>query len=147
PEAMLPGHFSWATKRYGARPTSVPARATADLQPLHEHVFEEAGGILEAPLAGASLTEHRADLNVEIGIMLRRRPDREDQVIGIAAADLAGLDPGADDLRLLVHQSLQGTVQLIGNVRRTLQHLIGEETALTRIVARHFKLAANIGAD
>lgn len=38
------------------------------------------------------------------GVMLRRRPDREDQVVGIALDDLAGLGPGADDTGLFADQ-------------------------------------------
>ena len=79
--------------------------------------------------------------------MLGRGPDGEDEMVGIAFGDLAGLDPGADDLSLFVHQRFQGPFQLVLDARRPLQHLIGEETAFTREVARHFQLAANIAAD
>src|SRR5690606_31409911 len=96
----------------------------ADIEPGNEKLFEEARRILEPPLAGLPLPEHRTHLHVEVGIVLRGGPDGEDEVIGIAFGDLAGLRPAADDLRLLVDQRLQRPLQLVLDIGRALQDLV-----------------------
>lgn len=91
--------------------------SVANAEPIDEELFQIAGGILETPFARMLLPQHRTHLHVEIRIMLRRRPDGEDQVIGVAFGDLAGLGPGADDLRFLVDKALQRPAQLILDMR------------------------------
>lgn len=116
-------------------------------QPADEELFQKPRRILEAPFARMFLPQHGTHLNVEIGVMLRRRPDGEDQVVGIAFDDLARLRPGADDLRLLVDQFLQRPLQLVLDMRSALQHLVGEEPALAGKIAGHLQLAADVAAD
>ena len=56
------------------------------ISPCMNSCLEEPRGVLEAALAAAVLAEHGADLDVEIGVVLGGRPDREDQVVGVGAA-------------------------------------------------------------
>lgn len=58
----------------GPRPTASPLHP----QPLHEQLLQKPRGVLEAAFAVALGAEHGADLDVEIGIVLGRRPDGED---------------------------------------------------------------------
>ena len=92
-------------------------------------------------------TQHRADLDVEIGIMLGHRPDAEDKMIGIDGGDLALGDPCLDDPRRIIHQDFHRTGQEVANGRCAMQHLIGEEPRCLGIVARHGHLGADIAGD
>src|SRR5262245_18782618 len=97
-----------------------------------EQLLEKTRRILEAARSRMLLPQHVSNQDVVVGIVLRRRPNRKDQVIRIAFGNLAGLGPGADHLRLLVDEALQGTLELILDMRRALQHLVGEQAAFAR---------------
>ena len=68
-------------------------------------------------------------------------------MVGIAFGDLAGLGPDADHLRLLVHQAFQRPLQLVLDMRRSLQNLVCEQPAFSREIARHLELPADIASD
>ena len=64
---------------------------------------------MEAAIAAFPGSEHRAHLNIEIGIVLCRRPDRENQVPGVEFGDLTGRHPVLHHRSLLIDQRLQLT--------------------------------------
>src|SRR5688500_4889858 len=74
-------------------------------KPVEEKIFQKPSRVLEAAVAAAIRPEHGAYLDIEVGIMLRRRPDREDQVIRVGPRDLAVAHPALHDLRLLVDEA------------------------------------------
>ena len=68
-------------------------------------------------------------------------------MVRIAGRHASGLDPRTNDIRLFVYQTLQRSLQLILDMRRALQNLIGEKATFTRIVPCHLQLTAQIRAD
>ena len=94
---------------------------------------------------GVIVSKDRADLNIEIRIMLRQRPDRENQVIGVNPGDFSLIHPAGQDRGLFVDQSFEIRRQSLMNARRALDKLIGEQTAFARQVAAHLKLAPDVG--
>ncbi len=79
--------------------------------------------------------------------MLRQRPDREDQVMRRQVGDASLNGPLPQDRRFLVDERLQIARQRVGDARRALQDLVGEEAAFARIEAAHLELAMDIGED
>ena len=73
----------------GANLVRASGATLAGNKSVDEQRLQVARGILESSLAGKPLSQHSAHLNVEVGIMLGRCPDREDQVMRIDRIDLA----------------------------------------------------------
>lgn len=69
--------------------------------------LKERGGVTEPAVASLLRSENRADLNVEIGVMLRGGPDGKDQVPRIKIGDLSVANPVFHGGRFLVHQGFQ----------------------------------------
>ena len=109
--------------------------------------LEKCGGVGKAVVVGTVASQHGPYLNIEIGIMLGRRPDRENQMPGIEFGDLAVVHPALENGGLLVDQGFQLALEHGQGARRAVQHLVGEQAAFARQVARHLDLAANIGGD
>src|ERR1700710_131057 len=66
-------------------------------QPIDEQHLEITCRVFEAARARPVRAEHRPHLDIEVGIVLRCRPDREDQMVWVALGDFPSLAPGADD--------------------------------------------------
>ncbi len=61
-------------------------------------------GILKATIPFASSSEDRPNLNIEVGIMLSRGPNREDQMERITIGKLPSPAPAPDDRGFFLDQ-------------------------------------------
>src|SRR5215217_5610646 len=121
----------------------LPARQNAVKKNARQHV---AGGLIEVLILD-SLARQRTDLGTEIGIMLRSGPDSEDEMLGIDRPDPPLPDPGLDNAGLHLDEVVQVAGQSRVQMRRTLQHLHGEEARSCRMAAGIVELSRDIGAQ
>ena len=71
--------------------------------------------------------EDGADLDVEIGVMLRGSPNHEDEVVGVNRCEAAFRHPLADDACLVVNQHFQRCRQERFDRGGTMQDFVGEQ--------------------
>jgi hypothetical protein len=89
----------------------------------------------------------RLHLHAEIRVVLRDRPQREDQVMRIDRRELAGLDPCGDDFRLFLHQRAQLAVEFVAQQRRALDHFKTEQPRRIGPIPRDHQLAPDVVAN
>ena len=94
-----------------------------------------------------TFAQHSADLDVEIGVMLGQRPDRDDQMVRRHGGNAAFGLPTRDDGGLFIDEVLEIATERFHHPWRALQDLVGKETAFAGIVAAEVKFAADIGED
>ena len=67
-------------------------------------------------------------LHAEIGVMLRGRPDREQQVPRVAGGEAPFINPALEDGGLFIDKLFQFALQEVADMRCAGQHFIGKET-------------------
>ncbi len=103
------------------------ARVRRGVMPLKKDALHVLDGLLEERLIVQRVPRQRLHLHAEVRVVLRHRPQREDQVMRIDGRQLARFDPRADHLRLFVHQRTQFAVEFVAQQRRALDHFQAEE--------------------
>ncbi len=93
------------------------------------------------------IAHQRADLNIEIRVVLCRRPDRENQVMRVHGRDFARINPVLDQLCLDVDQRLKVRAECRVDTGGTLDNFIGKQVAFARVRAAHLELEMDVCED
>src|SRR5882672_2844133 len=103
--------------------------------------------LAEVPRRHARHVHDRLDLWSEVRVMLRRRPDQEDQVIRVDRRQLSLIDPMLDHRCLALYHRPQSRLQVALQERRALHDFVGEHARCGRIFLREIDLLRDVLAE